>query len=803
MKWIGQHIYDLASRFRNDVFLEDISTGTIASGAHLGLDSNNKIVKAVDGGGDITGVQLNGGTGIDVGNVSNASSGDYEAEISIETTQPSITTLAGLTSFGVAGATTNIAAGDVTVYNTVNDGNPTISLGSSATNRFEIKTTYNSGAQTLDEVQFNSYTTSTTTHDGRFIFQVDEVELIRLLDSGIVVQGGCTVNGDGATITTKNSNASSATEGGNLKLSCDDGAAMGDDHRLGVIEFEGAEDASNTRVVGASIQAMCDAAWSASENGTRLEFYTMDGNAASELSLTLDSDLLATFAGGVTVTGTITGDVTGDLTGLATTATHVTVNDNESTNENNVIPFLENATANGNSVGLESDGDLTYNPSTGKVTATGFVGALTGDVTGDLTGEADTVATIAGLAPNTATTQATQPAIESIGTDGDTLRILSDQLEMSNATASMPTVKLTNTTDDNGGPELIFEKLRDDDAVAPGQNLGEIWFRGQDSAQSLEDYAYIIGEIDVSTDGQESGQLALGVANHDGGNGTGLKLTGGSANDEIDVVVGLGTASTTTIAGTLSMGLTAAIDANGAWVGGVIPSAKLDADTAHLAGTQTFTGTKTLNSFKGTAGATVTNILDEDAMGSDSATALATQQSIKAYVDGKYTYTYTSFIGISDIATNWAVPHQNGWNAYANTWNTDTSVSATSIDTTISVSKLRVATGFTIPFDGILVGFYATVRNADNNNQAAVGLFHQSGSTIWGVNGSTDFALKAYAAASFAGGSGSSYKGACKVIDLGRSLAVTAGDVILPAVLEASTDKVYCNITMVIKTLIP
>jgi len=46
MKWIGQHIYDLISRFRNDVYLEDISTGTIASGGNLGLDSNNKIVKA-------------------------------------------------------------------------------------------------------------------------------------------------------------------------------------------------------------------------------------------------------------------------------------------------------------------------------------------------------------------------------------------------------------------------------------------------------------------------------------------------------------------------------------------------------------------------------------------------------------------------------------------------------------------------------------------------------------------------------------------------------------------------------------
>ena len=56
MKWIGQHIYDQISRFRNDVYLEDISSGTIASGGHLGLDANNNIVKAVDGGGDLTGI---------------------------------------------------------------------------------------------------------------------------------------------------------------------------------------------------------------------------------------------------------------------------------------------------------------------------------------------------------------------------------------------------------------------------------------------------------------------------------------------------------------------------------------------------------------------------------------------------------------------------------------------------------------------------------------------------------------------------------------------------------------------------
>ena len=58
MKFIGQYIQNLIARFRNDVFLEDISTGTIASGGNLGLDSNNKIVKADEATGDITAVRI-------------------------------------------------------------------------------------------------------------------------------------------------------------------------------------------------------------------------------------------------------------------------------------------------------------------------------------------------------------------------------------------------------------------------------------------------------------------------------------------------------------------------------------------------------------------------------------------------------------------------------------------------------------------------------------------------------------------------------------------------------------------------
>jgi len=90
-------------------------------------------------------------------------------------------------------------------------------------------------------------------------------------------------------------------------------------------------------------------------------------------NLNVSGTFSGTFTG--TFTGNLTGDVTGDVTGTATNSTHVFVVDNESENENNLIPFIEDATATGN-VGLESDGDFHYNPSTGTLTATLLSGTL-------------------------------------------------------------------------------------------------------------------------------------------------------------------------------------------------------------------------------------------------------------------------------------------------------------------------------------------------------------------------------------------------------------------------------------------
>jgi len=292
-----------------DLTIATVGDGSIDSDLTLDADGQIKLEPAAG-----KNILLDGTIAVDAGVVTGATSitstafvGDLTGTVATAI-QGSITTLAGLSGIGATGVTTAISSDDVAMYNAVNNGNPTLSIGSSASNRFEIKSTYNSGTQLLCDVDFTTYTSSTSGNDGRFNWYVDEVQMASLNDNDLVVYGGILAFDDGGAIISANSTASSATQGGKLTLRCDDGAAMGDDHRLGVIEFEGAEDASATRAIGARIQAMCDALWADDENGTRLEFYTMDGDASSELSLTLDSNLLATFAGAVTVTGALRAD---------------------------------------------------------------------------------------------------------------------------------------------------------------------------------------------------------------------------------------------------------------------------------------------------------------------------------------------------------------------------------------------------------------------------------------------------------------------------------------------------------------
>ena len=156
--------------------------------------------------------------------------------------------------------------------------------------------------------------------------------------------------------------------------------------------------------------------------------------------------------GATSITSTaFVGDITGDVTGtadVATVATTVTITDNESTNESNALIFTAGGDVDGGNIGLESDGTLTYNPSTGKVTATGFVGTLTGNVTGNASGTALTV------------TQAAQTAITSLGTltalTVDEMTLNADTLTASD-TFTIDSVGIVEINSDDGGIILLAD----------------------------------------------------------------------------------------------------------------------------------------------------------------------------------------------------------------------------------------------------------------------------------------------------------------------------------------------------------
>ena len=105
MKWIGQHIYDLIARYRSDVYLENISTGTIVSGGNLGLDSDNKIVKAT----------ISGSDGMGSG---------FTVSATTDTTATTITQGDDLFFAAGTGITCETTAdGTVTITNTISDTN--------------------------------------------------------------------------------------------------------------------------------------------------------------------------------------------------------------------------------------------------------------------------------------------------------------------------------------------------------------------------------------------------------------------------------------------------------------------------------------------------------------------------------------------------------------------------------------------------------------------------------------------------------------------------------------------------------
>ena len=77
---------------------------------------------------------------------------------------------------------------DMKLLEAVNDGNPTISLGGADAERLVITANFDSGAQTLNTVEFATAAASGTADKGKMIFDVDGTDILTIDDGGLVIK---------------------------------------------------------------------------------------------------------------------------------------------------------------------------------------------------------------------------------------------------------------------------------------------------------------------------------------------------------------------------------------------------------------------------------------------------------------------------------------------------------------------------------------------------------------------------------------------------------------------------------------
>ena len=288
---------------------------------------------------------------------------------------------------------------------------------------------------------------------------------------------------------------------------------------------------------------------------------------------------------------------TSDITG--------TVDTSGSPVDDDFAKFTDANTIEGRSI-AETKSDLSLDNVENKSSATIRGEIVSGDIpnnAADTSGQAGTVATIAGLAPDTATTQATQPNITTmtgfvtgsanqlITDDGDgtvtsesNLTFDGDDFNVTSSSASRPKLTITNTNISSKGPNLF---LVNDKGAAGALNdeAGTITFKSDNASQSLISY----GSIDVKAigviPGDESGQLVLSTASSNGSSSnlrnviTGI---GSVSADTVNVTLGHGSSSTTTVSGKLAISTDTILDssANAVSLPGVAGTVQLQGTSA-------------------------------------------------------------------------------------------------------------------------------------------------------------------------------------------------------------------------------
>ena len=185
----------------------------------------------------------------------------------------------------------------------------------------------------------------------------------------------------------------------------------------------------------------------ADESSDTTCFPTFVTAATGNLPSKSGSNLTFNSSSGLLTATLFAGDLTGDVTGnadTATLATTVVITDNESTNENNAIIFTAGGDLDGGNLGLESDGDLKYNPSTGTLSATNISVSGTFSTVNSVTMDANNAVIFEG-----STADAHETTLTSIDATGDRT------ISLPNVSGTLPVLAAASATAISSTPEEL------------------------------------------------------------------------------------------------------------------------------------------------------------------------------------------------------------------------------------------------------------------------------------------------------------------------------------------------------------
>ena len=371
------------------------------------------------------------------------------------------------------------------IYQPVVDANPKILIGSSSTERLMIRPFYGSGTQTLQTVFFTTTTASGVANYGAFRFNVDATNILDIDDGGIDLDTGMGISINGTDILTDSSGTATLSNIDALDATTIStlNAALTAGDITGVTAGTGLSGGGTSGAVTLNVEA-----------SQALTSVVFDGNRSvtPRDGAKIHVDAATITDSGTSASGTATNNNTVAIESQTLAATNASV-----TNTHAASLYIGGAPNAGTNMTLTNAYALWVDNGLVKFDGALTVdGTITGDVTGDLTGEAATVATIAGLAPNTATTQATQNAITTL--DGvtsigaTTMAITSAAVQQYKAANDGNPLYRVGSSDTN---ELLIQALYHSGA----QTLETLAFRTETASGTADDGKFLFQVDALST----------------------------------------------------------------------------------------------------------------------------------------------------------------------------------------------------------------------------------------------------------------------------------------------------------------